>query len=67
MEELERTKIIRTLTGEPVYRTDNDHQMAAMMCAIMAYEHKFGPPVVVERQPIQVKLLSAHWFDSAIQ
>jgi hypothetical protein len=66
MEELERTKFTRTLTGEPVYRTDNDHQMAAMMCAIMAYEHKFGPPIIVERLPIQVKLASAHWYDAVV-
>ncbi len=65
MEELERTKFTRTITGDPVYKTDNDHQMAAFMCAIMAFEHKFGPPVVVERQPIAVKLMSAHWFDTS--
>lgn len=63
MEELERTKFTRTLTGEPVYRTEDDHQMAAFMCAILAYEHKYGPPVVVERKPIQIKLQSARWFD----
>lgn len=63
MEELERTQFTRTITGEPVYRTDNDHQMAAMMCAVMSYENKFGPPVVRERQPLQVKLLPAKWFD----
>lgn len=66
MEELERTKFTRTMTGDPVYKTDNDHQFAAFMCAIMAYEHKFGPPVVVERQPIQVKLMSARWFDATV-
>lgn len=63
MEELERTKFTRTLTGEPVYKTENDHQMAAMMCSLMAYENKFGPPVIVERQPIKVKLMSAMWLD----
>lgn len=63
MEELERTKFTRTITGEPVYRTDNDHQMASMMCAIMAYENKFGPQVVVEREPLMIKLVSASWFD----
>lgn len=63
MEELERTKFTRTLTGEPVYRTDDDHQMAALMCAIMAYEHKYGPPVVVKRPEIQIKLMSARWLD----
>jgi hypothetical protein len=62
MDELERTKFTRTLTGEPVYRTDDDHQMAAMMCAIMAYENKFGPPVVVQRPEIRPKLLSASWL-----
>jgi hypothetical protein len=65
MEELERTKFTRTITGEPVYKTEDDHQMAAMMCAIMAYENKFGPPVVVARQPIRVKLMSAHWLDAS--
>lgn len=64
MKELERTKFTRTITGEPVYKTDDDHQMAAMMCAIMAYEHKFGPPVILEKSPIKVKLLSASWFDT---
>jgi len=64
MEELERTKFTRTITGEPVYKTDDDHQMAAMMCAIMAYEHKFGPPVILEKSPIRVKLMSASWFDA---
>lgn len=63
MEELERTKFTRTITGEPVYRTDDDHQMAALMCAIMAYEHRYGPPVVVQRGPISVKLMSARWMD----
>jgi len=63
MDELERTKFSRTITGEPVYRTDNDHQMAAMMCAIMAYEHEFGPPVVVQREPLKIQLMSATWFD----
>lgn len=62
--ELERTKFSRTMTGEPVYRTEDDHQMAALMCAIMAYEHKFGPSVVTEKPEIKVKLLSAHWMDN---
>jgi hypothetical protein len=61
MEELERTKFTRTITGEPVYRTDNDHQMAAFMCAIDAYENRYGVPVVFKHEPIQVKLLAAHW------
>lgn len=63
MEELERTKFTRTITGEPVYRTDNDHQMAAFMCAIEAYENLYGTPVQFSKQPIKVKLLAAHWFN----
>ncbi len=62
MEELERTKFTRTITGEPVYRTENDHQMAAFMCAIQAYENMYGVPVVFNREPIVVKLMSAHWM-----
>lgn len=63
MDELERTKFTRTITGEPVYRTENDHQMAAMMCALLAYENKFGPAVVVQREPLKLRLMSANWFD----
>lgn len=63
MDELERTKFSRTQTGEPVYRTEDDHQMAAMMCAVMAYENKFGPPVVIARPEIRPKLVSASWLD----
>lgn len=64
MDELERTKFTRTITGEPVYRTDNDHQMAAMMCALLAYENKFGPAVVMDRVPINVKLVPANWLNT---
>lgn len=59
MEELERTKFTRTITGEPVYRTDNDHQMAAFMCAIDAYENKFGTPVLLKHDEIKAKLMPA--------
>lgn len=65
MEELERTKFSRTQTGEPVYRTEDDHQFAAMMCAIMSYENKFGPPVIFDRPEIKPKLLAARWVDPA--
>jgi hypothetical protein len=60
MTELERTKFTRTITGEPVYRTDDDHQMSALMCALMAFEHKFGIPVA-KSEP-NLKLLSARWL-----
>jgi hypothetical protein len=63
MAELERTKYTRTINGEPVYKTENDHQFAAMMCAIMAYEHKFGPPVIALKPEIRLKLASAFWVD----
>lgn len=66
MEELERTKFSRTMTGESVYRTSDDHQMAALMCAIMAYESKYGVSVVVDREPIVPKLLSARWLDTNV-
>lgn len=62
MEELERTKFTRTITGEPVYRTDNDHQMSAFMCAIDAYENLYGNPIIMQREPIKVKLVPAHWL-----
>jgi hypothetical protein len=62
MDELERTKFMRTQTGEPIYKTDNDHQMAAMMCAIMAYENKFGPPVIIKRPEIRPRLIPASWL-----
>jgi hypothetical protein len=65
MDELERTKFTRTITGEPVYRTENDHQMAAFMCALQAYENMYGVPVVYNREAIKVKLMSAHWMGRA--
>lgn len=61
MSELERTKFTRTITGEPVYKTEDDHQMAALMCALMAYENKFGIPVAKPEPNVQ--LLSARWLD----
>jgi hypothetical protein len=61
MLELERTKFTRTIMGEPVYRTEDDHQMAAMMCAILAYENRFGVPVSKPEPNIQ--LLSARWLE----
>lgn len=63
MSELERTKFTRTITGEPVYRTEDDHQFAAMMCAIMAYEHKFGPPIIIKNEYVP-KLISAKWLNT---
>jgi len=65
IEELERTKFSRSQTGEPVYRTEDDHQFAAMMCAIMSYENKFGPPVIFDRPEIKPKLISARWIDTS--
>jgi hypothetical protein len=64
MAELERTKFTRTISGEPVYRTDDDHQFAAMMCAIMAYEHKYGEPVLPQRLEPVTKLVSARFMDT---
>jgi hypothetical protein len=64
MEELERTKFTRTQTGEPVYRTENDHQFAALMCALMAYENTFGAPLMAPRIDLKPKLLSAKWLDT---
>lgn len=64
MDELERTKFTRTQSGEPVYKTEDDHQFAAMMCAIMAYENKFGMPLGNPKQEIKPKLLTAHWLES---
>lgn len=64
MEELERTKFTRTQSGEPLYRTTDDHQFSAMMCAIMAYENKFGAPLGKEKMEIKPKLVTAHWLDS---
>jgi hypothetical protein len=62
MAELERTKFRRTITGEPVYFTDDDHQMAAMMCAIMAYENTYGVSVLRVKDEIKIKLLPAKWL-----
>jgi len=64
MSELERTKFTRTNSGEPIYRTDDDHQFAAMMCAIMAYEHKYGSPIIFEKITPTPRLLSAKWLDT---
>lgn len=62
MEELERTKFTRTITGEPVYKTENDHQMAAFMCAIDAYENQYGIPVLLKHEDIKPKLFAAHFI-----
>src|SRR5215204_5723213 len=63
MDELERTKFTRSPSGEPVYKTNDDHQFAAMMCAIMAYENKFGVPLSAPKVDIKPKLIKAKWFD----
>lgn len=63
MDELERTKFTRTQMGEPVYKTEDDHQFAAMMCAIMAYESKFGEPLGNPKLDIIPKLVTAHWLE----
>lgn len=62
MDELERTKFTRTITGEPVYRTDDDHQMAAFMCAIEAYNNLYGIPVVQPKKSLNLKLKAAEWL-----
>jgi len=62
MEELERTKFTRTITGEPVYRTDNDHQMAAFMCAIEAFDNLYGTPVIPQKRPLNIRLIAAEWL-----
>ena len=62
MAELERTKFRRTITGEPVYFTDDDHQMAAMMCAIMAYENTYGVSVLRIKSEVKIKLVAAKWL-----
>lgn len=66
MAELERTKFTRTITGEPVYKTEDDHQFSAMMCAIMAYERKFGTPVTLTKREINIKLMSARWIETKV-
>jgi hypothetical protein len=63
MAELERTKFTRNPVGDPVYKTSDDHQFAAMMCAIMAYEHRYGVPLTNARPEIRPKLLPAKWLD----
>lgn len=63
MDELERTKFTRSPSGEPVYKTSDDHQFAAMMCAIMAYENKFGMPLAAARLEVKPKLFKAKWFN----
>jgi hypothetical protein len=63
MDELERTKFSRNPVGEPVYKTVDDHQMAAMMCAILAYENRFGTPLSAPRLDLKPKLLPARWLD----
>lgn len=65
MEELERTKFMRSSSGEPIYKTLDDHQFSAMMCAIMAYENKFGVPLSLPRMELRPRLLSARWLDPA--
>lgn len=64
MEELERTKFTRTVSGEPLYKTADDHQFAAMMCAVMAYEHYFGTPLTLPKLEIRPKLLTAKWINA---
>jgi hypothetical protein len=61
MTELERTKFTRTITGGAVYKTEDDHQMAALMTALMAYEENFGVPIA-KPEP-NIRLLSARWLD----
>jgi len=63
MEELERTKFSRTQSGEPVYKTADDHQFAAMMCAVMAYENKFGNPLASPKLAVRPKLITARWLE----
>lgn len=65
MEELERTKFTRTVSGEPLYKTDNDHQFAAMMCAVMSYEHYYGVPLAMPRLEPRPKLLTAKWLNAS--
>lgn len=65
MSELERTKFTRSNTGEPVYKTDDDHQFSAFMCAVMAYENKFGVPLANPKIDIRPRLMKPKWFDPA--
>jgi len=64
MAELERTKFTRTSMGEPLYKTVDDHQFAAMMCAIMAYENFYGMPLFTPRLEPRPKLLTAKWLNT---
>jgi len=64
MEELERTKFTRTATGEPLYKTADDHQFAAMMCAVMAYEHYYGTPLSIPRLEPRPKLWTAKFLNA---
>lgn len=64
MEELERTRVTRTITGELVYRTENDHQMAAFMCAIEAFDNLYGTPVLVPKKSLNLKLFTAHFLSN---
>jgi hypothetical protein len=64
MAELERTKFQRSNTGEPVYKTEDDHQFSAMMCAIMAYENKFGVPLMMQKLEVRPKLITARWLEA---
>lgn len=66
MEELERTKFTRTSTGEPLYKTADDHQFAAMMCAVMSYEHYYGTPLALPRLEPRPKLLTAKWVAATL-
>lgn len=62
MAELERTKFTRTASGEPLYKTADDHQFAAMMCAVMSYEHFYGTPLFTPRVEPRPKLMTAKWL-----
>jgi len=64
MDELERTKFSRNAAGDPIYKTIDDHQFAAMMCAIMSYEHFYGIPLSLPRNGPDKKItLHAKWLD----
>lgn len=64
MDELERTKFTRTASGEPLYKTIDDHQFSAMMCAIMAYEHYYGVPLLIPKVEPRPKLMTAKWIQT---
>jgi hypothetical protein len=34
-----------------------------MMCAVMAYENKFGIPLALPKIEVRPKLMTARWFD----